>query len=462
MQLADRWGLLPAFVFVLLVPLFFLGERFEVNDGQGHDGVFYVEVTRDFGQLVWKDGVSPYRVQRLFVPAVLHYGARLGGVTLTRERILEWWRWLDVACVALAVGLWIGIAGRLELPRSGIWFGATCLVVNFAVLKWSAFYANLMDMPALLEAVAMVWCWFGRRQVELAVVTVAGAFTWPTAIYLGALLLAFPKEDAGEARPSRGLALALAAAPALVLVGLLRWFEGQGGVVIEQAPYAVNPYTDLGILLAGAYVFAGLHELLRDSRLADPRWLAARVASKGPWLATLLVALVKAAQVALASAAAPGESQRNVVSVMIWSAAVKPAAFLVAHAVFYGPLVIVALLYWPRVAAAARRAGAGMTAALAFALPITIASESRQLVNFVPLFVPFVAQAVVERRWTRRDYLVFVALAVVGSKVWLRINPDWIGNLYRLNAGPWFSEGTYLVQGALVLWAAAWMARWGR
>src|SRR4029077_15619166 len=103
----------PVVVLHPLRPLSLFGEHFEVNDGLGHDGVFYVTATREFDTLVLGTGVSPYRIQRVAVPGTIHYLARLAGVRLPDPLVLSIWRWLDIGCVTLVVALWLSIAADL-------------------------------------------------------------------------------------------------------------------------------------------------------------------------------------------------------------------------------------------------------------------------------------------------------------------------------------------------------------
>jgi hypothetical protein len=133
--------------------------------------------------------------------------------------------------------------------------------------------------------------------------------------------------------------------------------------------------------------------------------------------------------------------------------------FLVAHTLYFGPVVLVALLGWRAVGRTIGEFGPAPVLLLALALVLSLDSESRHLVNLVPLVVPFVAKAVDEQRPSTKAVAGFAVWSLLVSKAWLVIGSD--TSLYFLTEGPWMTHAQYAVQGALLLLVAAWLARSG-
>ena len=83
--------------------------------------------------------------------------------------------------------------------------------------------------------------------------------------------------------------------------------------------------------------------------------------------------------------------------------------------------------------------------AAAFAVPMSLLSESRCFVNLVPLIVPFVAKTVDERSWRPGQCWWFVGLCLLGSRCWLPQNLRY-PELYFMNVGSFMTDWDYALQ----------------
>jgi hypothetical protein len=137
----------------------------------------------------------------------------------------------------------------------------------------------------------------------------------------------------------------------------------------------------------------------------------------------------------------------------------------VHHVVYMGPLVAVAIVHWRRVITVVGSWGHGAVAAFAMLVMFAAASESRQWIHLLP-FLAAAAIAATDDRWTLRRALVFVAIVLAWSKLWLRIGytqpGDWLelpAQSYFMHMGPWASDTAWVVHGtaALVTTAGVWL-----
>jgi hypothetical protein len=179
--------------------------------------------------------------------------------------------------------------------------------------------------------------------------------------------------------------------------------------------------------------------------------------------ASLAAAVVFLRVVVFVASGAPGYTLKQFLCAILVSSVAKPGVFLVAHVVYFGPIVLTAVFLWPQVCERIRRQGLGIVLVAGAAVLLSVASESRQLLGFLPLLAAFAVQAIdvlSPRRW---HGAAFLAAGLVLSKCWLPLNEGPLtGNLlefpdqrYFMNQGPWMSNGAYLVQGAIVLMLAA-------
>ncbi len=102
----------------------------------------------------------------------------------------------------LSCVIYLFIAEELDLHQSGLWFGFVGIFVNFAFFKYAWYYPVLTDVSAAALSLAMLLFYLRRRQLPLVIVTLMGAYTWPTLIYIGLFLLMFPRESIVEQKTS--------------------------------------------------------------------------------------------------------------------------------------------------------------------------------------------------------------------------------------------------------------------
>jgi hypothetical protein len=160
----------------------------------------------------------------------------------------------------------------------------------------------------------------------------------------------------------------------------------------------------------------------------------------------------------------PGHYEvQNFLAMMGWEALARPLVSVVAHVVFFGPVVLLGFLHIRGVCAALHPYGLGLVLCFTANLFLSLESESRHLFHFFPLLVPFVVKAATARVWRARDLLLFAALCLAWSKVWFRMGglPDpFSGRLFPaqrfwMHIGPLMSRDMYQAHAAAALLTAA-------
>jgi hypothetical protein len=276
----------------------------------------------------------------------------------------------------------------------------------------------------------------------------------------------FPASRPLLAPPRQRGALPILAAslPALALC-LCVWQLQRGGFEIPHlAAQPIAPLLGLSLAVAAAYVVLGSFPLLACADLYRPAtWRGALLSWRGVAVLAFVLA-IKWLHSALSNGAECYGPQRMLPLVCYLSIA-KPGIFLVSHAVFYGPVVLLAIHRWSAMCALIRQHGVGLSLTACFGVLLGLDSESRHLLNFLPLFVPFIVKVCDQEAWALGWGLAVASLVM--SKVWLPILvgpgmptpltfPD---QTLFMNLGPWMSVSMYLAQGTAVLAMAAWLWR---
>ncbi|MDO1447325.1 hypothetical protein Q0590_13740 [Rhodocytophaga aerolata] len=150
---------------------------------------------------------------------------------------------------------------------------------------------------------------------------------------------------------------------------------------------------------------------------------------------------------------------------IIISSIANPFAFLVAHAVYIGPLLLLALYYSRSFMETINRYGLGLHGLVAGYVLLSISSESRLFINAWPFFVAFLCKALENRKLPVSFYVWFFLVSLAVSKFWYRIEvPSFSENYlnfpeqnYFMSIGPWMSDAMYALQGSIVLFLFLWM-----
>jgi hypothetical protein len=450
----------------LATATFLLTERIPFNNGLGWDGAIYAKWARDFHQEAFETGIDAYRIQRILPAAITHYTLRALGMTLSDKHIINCFAAINIISITLVAMFWVRIADRLAISTRGKWLGFTALFLNYAVLKNTSFNPVLTDMPAYAVSAGMVWAYLAQRQLALFVLTALGAFVWPTLIYIGAILILFPRDQERDRQT----------APApfhlnLLVAGLLTLYLGLGiSYVLLQLNGPVfgflepiAPVIRLSLAIAVVYVFFGSRRLLDNAALYDVRrWLS--WSRLGTLVALLgMVVAIKAFQAGLTDR--PGYMAFSVYLLTVGVGTVaKPGVFLVAHVAYFGPWLLLAAMLWKPICAFVHQHGVGLTLATLAGVLHGLDSESRHAIYLVPMLVPFLAKATDSLGWQTNTYLILAAVSALGSKVWLTIKGTFLDNaffypdqLYWMHHGPFMSHAMYLAQGAAVVAAGVWL-----
>jgi hypothetical protein len=434
------------------------GPVIPIGRGFGWDGVVYGKLATDFFGFLEKPGLSPERASRV-LPSFVVWAA-LGVVRLQRTDPVV--RGAFVALNALLMGgaavVFNATMVRLGLSRAARGIGLTGLSVSFMGLVMPAYYAPLTDTCGLFLSCLGLYGFVARQTATLTITSAVAALSWPTASYASVLLAGFgPPAGPGWASPDFARKASSAAAGcafvAVAVAGALAAWKGYTPTLYySNATPRLDAALPLSILVAAIYVAFGTRALVRAALLA-PRPRPA-LQALGP--AIVLVILTLGASTLVSQ---PGKGFLEMMFVggdnIFGRGTVAPGVFLVAHATYFGPLVVLATFYRDRMAKVAADLGFGAVLTLMAGLLLSLTSESRHLIAFWPLFVLLVAACVPSNiSWTW--VVAFLALSIAWSKIWLVPHTFDAGKpsvvRYFAHQGPWMIREAYILQGiAMVL-----------
>lgn len=450
-------------------------ERLMINGGFGWDGLWYAGWVKDFYGSIFVRGVPEYYVQRILPSAIIHYGLRLFRVPLEDQNIILGFDVYNLILVLWSVYLWGLIADRLSLRNQGKWLGFIFLFLNYAILKNNFYHSVLTDTTAFTLGLLMLYFFLAHKPWGLLLVMVAGAFTWPTVPYMAALLYVFPHNTTPGAeeqpRHTRSLRLPVIIAAAVCVVALLLYaYVLQPAklslylLFLERALRIDFPLMPLSLAAVIAYLFFGLRRLLADESLFNLKGILEKILKSRVAVVIGLLVALKLAVHALANGEPGGWPFKSFVIHTLLVALTEPLIFLVAHAVYYGPAVILLVFFWKPFCEALSRFGTGMRIVVILNFILSVNPQSRYQINIVSTFL-IILVLIMDRAGVKfRSLPVWLLLCLFYSKMWYTFNTapqvddETMASLlnfplqhYFMSSGPWMSHQMYMVQGSIVL-----------
>lgn len=433
-------------------------DRVHFNQGFGFD-VLYGELAQDFpGRMA--AGVNRFWVARS-LPSLLVFGMlKMSFVSPTPDHVITAFILLNTVSLGIAAWMWLKISEVLRLQSLGFWLGAIALFVNFFVLKELTYIAVRTDAVAYAIGMAMFYAYLTRNTLALYGLTLLGSFTWTSAAYMGGFFLMFPRDDRPALAPQPitrwPWRLALAALPSIGgFIYMHALIPGDHDYLGRGKPIESVGY--LSAAIAVAYIFLSFAELLKDQRLIQ--WSAWRCyfTSKSFYLVLVFLGAIDYITGQLATAPGNDSTFGHNLYLRVLTSILQPGVFWLAHVLYWGPLVILITFLWQPICQAIRSYGMGLTLWIMFGVMLALGSESRHLLNVIPILSALLVQYLETQNWTMRQSIQALILAVLMSKIWLKIG-DVSGDLrqfpmqfYFMTQGPWMSHAMYIVQGSLVL-----------
>ncbi len=451
-----------AIVAALCAATWIWGEQIGINGGMGWDGQSYVQWAEDIPKRLVDAGTTQFHAQRV-LPSVVVWGLmQLTGRVHTTPHLVEMFRLFDIALLLAAAWLWAHLAIRMRWRRATSWVGFVALFGCFANARHALYYPALTDTAALLLGLVVAWAYLLRHPIVLWGAALASAFTWPALTLTAFALLLLPRQseplpepDARWRVPIRGGSALLALAATALIIGLGFHYLAHPVQSLGMAKFATWVRRDwlvMTVPLLAAVLLAAWYLLLDQPALGTLRALVHRqrvrhIALALAGIAAILV--VRAWWLGKVGTRGPGPTGAHFLCQVTLEALRGPLWGVVHHVVYFGPIVLVAMLCWPGVCRTAASWGHGTVLALVVVVAFSAASESRQFIHLFPLLVAATVAAT-DTRWTPLRAGAFAALALVWSKVWLSIGYNAPGDWrvfptqrYFMQLGPWASDTTW-------------------
>jgi hypothetical protein len=451
-----RW--IPCLLIVILGGLCLVSERIPICNGTGYDGSMYADFIRNLDGYLADRTIGAYYVDRILPIWIVRQALITLDLPLSDGNVIGAFLVLNTLLLALSAFALGRIARRLQLSEAGTVLLSGALFINFLVLKMGFYYPVLMDLIGFCLALLILDAHLAGRHLALMALTIGGSFCWPTTWIIGLPLILFPSrpvisDDPAEAgKPPQFSWLAAG----LIGAGFLAFLLPRIGKFWDQPPENAVPLikmmVPISLLASVAWVTLSLGKLGTGGVVALRHRCRALITTSSAcrFLVALAGFLVLRERIGRRFCASPGCYER-VLDYLAFFAISRPLGYLLAHAIYFGPIVLLAVWQWRRLCSCLGILSPGMLIVAAAAIVLGLDAESRHLVQFFAVLAPF-AVLVLDRE-TAAPALVwaYLPLAAFASKVWMSFNAREDLKFYFLNHGPWIGNREYVIQGILAV-----------
>ena len=447
------------------------GEKIPAGGGFGFDGVVYGNAAKAFPSTIVNKQIHTLRVQRIFPSGVIYCCLRLLCINRTNDNIIRAFGIYNLMLILLSIYLWFKIAKKIQLSDRLLLMGLISFLFSYGIMKFNFYYPVATDTTAFFLGFLTVWGFINRNNMLIFLCALVGSFTWPTIIYTVPFLQIFRNDALSSAGHNFKIRHLLITGLIVTLISVAlyaHYFSSLGEI------YGVEVYEwllPLGIVCFAAYVFFAYNYLTNFDimdficsihKRLNYRWLLIYAG-----VIIFLTLLLKLYPQPRPFEAVTFNSYIGWISLSIIA---KPLYALIAHVVYYGPIVLLALFFWKKISLNVQTFGAGLICFFAFYLLQSIDSESRHVMFFFPFIITFTLLSLKEYAVSNLFLTIYFFLALGFSKCWFMINNDefvqklntlkgydWnaeyspILQRYCMNFGLHMSFFSYIVQGVFVL-----------
>lgn len=455
----------PVLVGLWGVFYFLFGEKIPANNGLGWDGFRYADILKN---LLHSKEIDSYTAMRVYPSFLLRSFYSIFNIELSDQNIVRGFELLNVLSVFFTVFFIKKIFIHLKLKFETQILGFILLIFNYAFLKHTFFYPVLTDLTALCLSTMLLYFWLKNETINMIIIILIGAFTWPILFYQGLLLIVFPVEQKEPVYVNKWFRILFSVVSLVFASALIYYF------IFKQkldAPYLFTLKIDRDLLMLSItgvlMIYYFLPFIFFDKRLFQFSEIKNKIHLNRLLVIAVLYVFfhIGVRTFNLKNTDSSDFTVEHVLSTPIIYSHVKPLISLVTQCSFYGLIIVFLILFWRKFIKSVQSFGLGIT--LAFALNLylcALISEARILINLLPWIVVFLMPVFDKYKLSSGILFLIFVLNFIISKVWLTIHYDFFNNPYNtdgtigfpnqkyyMHTGVWMTEGMWKLQFVLML-----------
>lgn len=408
------------FILVLLAFVIFqiLGERVPINEGAYGDGIFFREVAVSFLDQIEDESYNVVQIQRLLPFALVNMIFSLFGFDHEYDSLMSGMLIFQFLMLIPGIYWYFSLTKKMRLRSSMTFLGFILLFANFAILKETWYNPFSTDFTALILGIGQVNYFVRHEQQKLFLVSIVGGFVWPTLLLTGLILIFLPSDpmQLHDGPRPKSFFPVLASAIFLFILILISAFTGR---------FATGETWDivlhkLSLLAMVAFVFVFM---IKNPIHWKGSWSLFRKKLKSQKVIRFLAILFAFVFVIfLLSGSNQNFNTEGLAQAYFGSMLRYPLDFLVGHLMYFGFLIPLSLVFFPRMVKEMAKLGMCFTVVCLIMFVLVLHPESRLLMPLLPFLVFLLLKALRTYRILDKDLYVVGGINILLSAFWWPLN----------------------------------------
>lgn len=439
--------------FTILMYQNIFAEKIAVNNGLGYDGVGYAELAANFDKLIVSQKIDSYRMQKIIPSVLIHYSFLLLHMEFTPRNIIRGFQVLNSILLIISFFVWQKIMTMSKIQIKYKILGLVFLFGNFAILKFNFYLPILTDTSAFTLGIILLYSYLAKKEKLILTVAVAGFFTWPSIFYNAIILyiFSFPQKisenkNKRKTMPYKKIIFIVFLAAAHI------FFLRNSNLKTVAIQEIKGQYLWLSIAVAVLYIYYFVSRLTSNINIVETFSSIKKLnVFKKIFVSAVIYFLLTVIQTKLSSSGASSK-MKEFFDRTVFVSVTMPFIFYIAHVIYFGPAMLIFLIYFKKISVFIKKLGLGMVMVFLMNTFFCLFSESRIIINFFPMIIYVLILYLNRVRLKIFDefgYFAMIALSFIFSKFWLNIGLN--QNLYFMNFGPWMNEKAYFFHGSIVI-----------
>jgi hypothetical protein len=445
----------PFIIFAICVWRIFV-PQLPSNDGLGWDGYRYYSITLDG---LNSNVLDSYLVFRIFPCLLIHSILKILSISIDPPHVILAFKVMNSILIGLSALMVKRIFSHYKLTPLSQLIGFILVFMNYGLLNFTFYYPVMTDTPTYFLSIALFYFFVRGELLNVFLVGLIGAFTWPVLFAMALALLLFPNKKVEFVPVNKWLQYTLCIL-SLAYSMIMSWYIVYArGEKIDMAYCLTISRGMLPVTFAGiGLLFFFIPFLLGNKTFFSLQYYKSLINGNRIFAAASMLILFFVIRGSLHVAATEYMTPYNLIKIHLIFAFARPLTTVVNHFNYFGCGILLILIFWRQFAAFVTTFGLGVAGVIFVNLVFfSMKPESRAQVHNFPWLLILISLYIGQFRFNKVFYALIIIINIIAAKLWFffdyipsydPIRPDsTIGfpdQWFFMNLGMWMTERVWL------------------
>jgi|GEM_PF-2066299 len=426
------------------------------NEGLGWDGYRYYSVALDG---LHSGSLDTYLVFRIFPSMLIHAILGILSISIDPAHVILSFKIMHTILITLSALMVKRIFNNYKLSDTAQLLGFIIVFMNYGLLNFTFYYPVMTDTPTYFLSIALFYFFVRGELLNVFLVGLIGAFTWPVLFAMSLALMIFPNKKVPYTPISKWMQLGLSSLCFAYVIAFGYY------IIFERNEYAdlafalpiskgMLPVTFLSI---GLFYFF-IPYLLGNKTFFSLDYYRSLINGNRIFAAVAMLIIFLVVRGSLHVPPTNYMTPYSLVKTHLIYAFQRPFTTIVNHFNYYGAGILLIVIFWKRFTAFISTFGIGVAACILVNLIFFFPkSESRAQVHNFPWLLILISLYIGQFKFSNLFYAVVIIINLIAAKLWFFFDYNSVNNptlpdgtigfpdqWFFMNLGMWMTEQVWL------------------